>query len=311
MNRFWHLLLIAGLALGACTGLQQFPDASTNYGTVLPTLDKYYDQALKDIYADGVTVDDQKSIRNELIERRLAVVDAYFADFVSDLAKESATAGFGVALVEVAVGGVGSLVAESASQILSAVSGGLAGAKAAYDKTVLYEKTISALIAQMQAGRKTIAAQILTRWSADLETYPLWMAKRDLDAYEFAGSIPGAIMGTAADAKVKDDQAEAILQVVLPKIGPEAVTETAFQRREALEVRIDGLDGEKAQALVTQMKTAFPAIVQFADAQYPAARRAADTDGETAKKLLKRMMILTATLPADLDKWETAVDGLS
>jgi len=88
------------------------------------------------------------------------------------------------------------------------VSGGLAGGQAAYSKAVLYDKAMSALIAQMQASRKAVAVEIFQRWNEDIDRYPMWMARTDLEAYYFAGSLPGAILATAADAKVKDVQAE-------------------------------------------------------------------------------------------------------
>lgn len=310
--------LIAGLALGGCTGLQQFPDASKDYQSASGELDQDYDAALTAIYGGegppatvGTTDSEvQKRIRNQFIEKRLAVVDLRFGQFVSALARESATAGFGVAVVEVAVGGVGSLVAESASQILSAVSGGLAGAKAAYDKTVLFEKTISALIAQMHATRKSIAAQILTRWSADLEKYPLWMAKRDLDAYEFAGSIPGAIMGTAADAKVKDDQAEVEIKRLFPEIKAEALSASAQKLREGIIEAIGGLNKEKAQALMTLIKGRFPGKKADLETAYPDTARATDPDGAKAKLVLKRAFSDFANTLEAIEKWQTALKEL-
>ena len=138
----------------------------------------------------------------------MAVIDAYFKEFQAGLVKENVQTEFGIALLGIGVGAAGSLVPETASQILSAVSGGLAGAQAAYSKAVLYDKAMSALLAQMQAGRKAVAAQIFEKWNMGLDEYPMWMARTDLDAYYFAGSLPGAILGTAADAKVKNDEAE-------------------------------------------------------------------------------------------------------
>jgi len=99
----------------------------------------------------GANEDQQVRIRNNEIDKRLAVIDANFENFRIALSQENVKADFGVSLVEVGVGGAGALAAETASQILSAVSGGLAGAQAAYSKAALYEKALSALLAQMIA----------------------------------------------------------------------------------------------------------------------------------------------------------------
>ena len=205
------------------------------------------------------------------------------------------------------MGAAGSLVAETASQILSAVSGGLAGAQAAYGKAVLYDKAMASLLAQMRASRKAVAARIFQRWTLDLEKYPLWLARIDLDAYYFAGSLPGAILATAADAKTKEDQADVIL---LRAITPESASDAMFIRRSGLGNTIDGLDATKAKALVAKIETEFPEVKPFIDAQYPSASMAADADGSKAKTVLKRAVVFTVRGPEDAETWQSAIGGL-
>jgi hypothetical protein len=230
------LALIVAFGLGGCAGLTQFPVVTKDYNQALRDLDADYAVTVNRIYGPDLiegtgagttpstgstksafvppSAEEQKRIRRAMMERRMAVIDAYFKEFQAGLVKENVRSEFGIALLSVGVGAAGALVPETASQILSAVSGGLAGAQAAYGKAALYEKTMSALLAQMQAGRKAVAAQIFQRWNLDLEEYPMWMARTDLDAYYFAGSLPGAILGTAADAKVKETQADDQIKLV-------------------------------------------------------------------------------------------------
>lgn len=293
--------------LCSCAGLQQFPDSSVDYNKDLPDLDPNYDAALKELYKTGTSAADQKRIRNELIEKRMAVIDVHFREFVTELSRDNATVDLAVALVGVGVGGAGSLVSETASRILSAVSGGLTGAQAAYQKAVLYDKALSALIAQMHAGRKVIATEIFQSWGSDIDTYPLWIAKQHLDAYQFAGSIPGAIVATSADAEVKANQADAIL---LSAITGEAVTDEAFAKRENLIKRIEGLDATKVFALLSTISGAFPQAKLIADQRYTAEVQAADADGSKAKKLLQSLVPLTAKSKIDIEKWESALGGL-
>jgi hypothetical protein len=314
MRLRWLLVLpTAMLMLAGCAGLAQFPDIPRNPEQALHDVDPEYEKALLQIYgtADGsgearVSAEQQKRIRNKLIETRMAVIDARFKEFQAGLVKENVRIDFGLALMGMGVGAAGSLVAETASQILSAVSGGLAGAQAAYGKAVLYDKTLSALLAQMHASRKAIVVQIFSRWVLGIEEYPLWLARTDLDAYYFAGSVPGAILATAADAKKKDAEADILLRT----ITPDAVTSEMFRRRALLGDTIDGLDATKAKALVARIEAQFPEIKPFIDSRYPGGARAADTDGAKARTVLKQAAVLTVRGPQDEDKWQAAIGGL-
>ena len=248
---------MAVFALAGCTGLEQFPEQlppeTTSYETALNDLDEDYAKALTDIDKATGKPEKQKRIRNLEIDRRLAVIDANFEKFQIALAQENVQVDFGVALVGIGVGGAGALVSETASQILSAVSGDLSGAQAAYGKAALYEKAISALLQQMIAGCSTMLAQIYIGRQSSNEDYPLSAAVHDLDAYYFAGSLPGAIVAASADAQVKNAEATNILR----EITSTAVTPEMFQLRAELQTAITGLDGAKAKALMPRLKQNF------------------------------------------------------
>jgi hypothetical protein len=306
--RVGSLLLLSGLLFG-CAGLNQFPESSTDYTADLKSLDPEYDTVLQEIKDSGSDAAKQKSIRNHMIETRMAVIDRHFKDYVAALAKENSSVDLGVALVGVGVGGAGSLVSETASQILSAVSGGLAGGKAAYDKAVLYDQALSALIAQMQASRKVIAAEIFENWTNSTEEYPLWLARRHLEAYEFAGSIPGAIMATAADAKVKEGQADKKISLTT-KVTKAGVTPEAFQKRADLRSTIEGLSGANAILLLARIQTAFPDTKATVDTFYPPNVRAQDADGALAKQLLAQLVVDTALTDEAFKKWNDELSKL-
>jgi hypothetical protein len=212
MRTDWVLALVVACAFVGCAGLRQFPEGPPNndHARALQELDKEYADTVDRVYKHQSSNASQQArmARNEFLERRMAVVDAYYKEFQAGLVKENVRVDFLIALVGIGVGGAGALASETASQILSVVSGGLAGGQAAYSKSVLYDKAMSALLAQMQASRKAVAAEIYQRWNEDIDQYPMWMARTDVEAYAFAGSLPGAILATAADAKVKDAQAE-------------------------------------------------------------------------------------------------------
>mgnify|MGYP001230623330 CR=1 FL=1 len=311
-RRYLHLLLFLSLGLPSifgCAGLTQFPAAPKDYNVALNDLDAEYATTLDRIYGKNPT--EQKKIRQLMMERRMAVIDANFKIFQAGLVKENVQGEFGVALTGVGVGAAGSLVGQTASQILSAVSGGLAGAQAAYGKAALYENAMSALVAQMQAARKAVAAQIFERWDLDLDKYPMWMARMDLDAYYFAGSLPGAILATAADAKNKESEADAIL---LRPITKERVK--IISRITDLRARIAKLDGAKAKKLVTAIEDgaksskSFNDAKEFLDEYYRTALRVKDKDGKRAIVVLQQSATESIIITEDAKEWETLVDTI-
>lgn len=202
------LTVLSLFVISGCAGLRQFPETSQKYADDLKAKDTDYDTALRAITTAAGDPIKQRQVRNDEIDRRIRVIDRNFEAFVEALAKENVRANFGLALTQIGVGAAGALVAETASQILSAVSAGLAGSQQAYGKTVLYDQTFSALLAQMIASRKAILVKIYEGRAASMEEYPLAAAVQDLDAYYFAGTLPGAVVATSADAKVKNDRAE-------------------------------------------------------------------------------------------------------
>lgn len=303
----WLLTVMVALVLTGCAGLRQFPVAARDYAQALETLDVEYRKALAEIYKSPLpSADAQRSIRNHMIETRMAVIDAYFSEFQAGLVKESVRADLAIALVGVGVGAAGALAAETTSQILSAVSGGLAGGQAAYSKSVMYDKTLPALLAQMQAGRKTVQARIFESSQLDIGVYPLWLARTDLEAYYFAGSLPGAILGTAADAREKERRADAIL---LSPITAETVSQPVRDRRTALRGEIDRLSPTDAKTLLKKIRDAFPAVAPAINDQYPPDREATDPNGAAAKLVLRRVMTQTVNTASDADRWQAAIEG--
>jgi hypothetical protein len=147
------LTLLSLLTLSGCAGLRQFPQTPMKYSEDLKARDGDYDAALQAI-ASEADENKQRQLRNTEIDRRVRVIDLNFEAFVEALAKENVRANFGLAVTRIGVGAAGALVAETASQIPSAVSGGLAGAQAAYGKTAFYEQTCSALHRHLSHERR-------------------------------------------------------------------------------------------------------------------------------------------------------------
>ena len=136
------LMFIAALVLAGCAGLEQYPETTKDYKEALRDLDPEYLAALIEMAA--ATTETQKTnIRDRLIEERMAVIDSKYGTFEASLTKESVAAQLGIALVGIGVGAAGSFAAETASQMLSAASGGLGICKNWYGAWIahLFDKT--------------------------------------------------------------------------------------------------------------------------------------------------------------------------
>ncbi len=219
-------ILFVALMTTGCAGLKQFPDTATDFKADLIAKDPAYATALDTMAQSGA---DKVAIRNRMIEERLRVIDLRFGEFQRALSRENVTANFGIATAQIVIGGAGALVHETASQILSAISGALAGTQQAYSKAALFEQTMSALLAQMIAARNSVLVKIVEGRGKGIDEYPLSAAARDLEAYYFAGSLPGAIVATSADAKVKNDAAETKLDSLRSNVFNASESKTRIQ----------------------------------------------------------------------------------
>lgn len=122
-------------------------------------------------------------------------VDLYYTEYERQLTRERQDVGFISTVASLALTSSATLfAAESTKTILAAAATGLTGVKAAYDKEILIEKTISILQQQMRTRRKEVKVRILKRLSFDTGSYPLELALIDLEAYYRAGTITGALV---------------------------------------------------------------------------------------------------------------------
>jgi len=219
------VFLLCPLWMIGCTALHQYPERSEEtYTQFINEKDPEYATAMMEI-SKATTASKKIQIRNAAIDSRIRVIDLQFTAFMEALAKENVQADFGVTALQLGVGAAGSLVKETTSQILSATSGALSGIHQTFNKTTLFNQSFPALLAQMVAGRKAVLVKIMEGRRLGIEEYPLSVAVRDLEAYYFAGSLPGAVVSTSADAKVKNDEAQRDLDAL--KTSKFSETDTA------------------------------------------------------------------------------------
>jgi hypothetical protein len=97
---------------------------------------------------------------------------------------------------------------------LNVASGAVTGAEGAISKELYYQRTLPALISQMEANRTNAKVSILTGVKQPDSAYPLVQAYADLEILKAAGGIPLAISNVTQTASGNQQDAELRLQAL-------------------------------------------------------------------------------------------------
>jgi hypothetical protein len=197
-----------------CSPIRGYPHDPENTDATLDRLKPYFDGTKEDEYFNPAnTAEDRARIRNQIVLTRIRGYDIEFAEFERKLYGDANAVSLGSDLIGLILGGftatTGSAAAKSA---LGAASIGILGANTAINRDLFYQKTVPALLAQMEADRLIAKAPIVAGLKQLDANYPLIQAYIDLDVYKNAGSIPGAINAINRDAGDAKDVALATLR---------------------------------------------------------------------------------------------------
>jgi hypothetical protein len=210
---------MAGFAVLACCGLlvacapiRGYPNDPEDTDATLTALAPYFNGIAEKDYLTTTDAILRTAKRNWIVLARMHAYDIEFADFLKRLYGDANAVTLGSDLVGLVLAGLTATTGNAATKsALGAASAGVIGAKSAIDKDLYYQKTIPALLAQMEADRLTAKLQIVAGVKLSDADYPLMQAYIDLDAYKNAGSIPAAINAVNKDAgNAKDHAQEAI-----------------------------------------------------------------------------------------------------
>lgn len=228
----WGLLACLGIAVAACAAsLEAYPRRP--YDTMVPSPADSI-QIVQQFYALP-TEPQRRSYRDELIAERIVAINIAYRSFEAQLFQEGTLRNITTDWTLLGLAAAGATVSSSATQqILAAISGGLVGARAAFDKSALFDRALPALVSQMESSRQVIELRLLQGMQQDTNTYGIVQALGDLDAYFAAGTLPGAIMNIAGDAGVTkaaiaqqrtfsfasfDDSAKSLQQLIMGPAG--------------------------------------------------------------------------------------------
>lgn len=193
--------LLAGCATMRYGGA---PEPSFNINDDIKELSLHFEgsTSITNFYANP-----SEQARNEFIVGRITLVNLRYLKFIRSLTSERQLLDAATAISIMGLGLAGSMVPlAQTTKILAAVSAGVAGTKEVIDKNYYFEKTIPALVAQMNANRQIALAPLLAGSQKSLKDYPFATAVVDLNNYYSAGTFTGAIEAIQATASATEQK---------------------------------------------------------------------------------------------------------
>ena len=207
------ILTVAGFLVG-CAPLRGYPTDPENTNATLISLAPYFNGAEEAEYLATTDANLRTIKRNEIVLGRMRGYDIEFQDFERRLYGDGNTIEVGSDLVGLIIAGLTATTGNAATKsAFGAVSAGVLGTNAAVNKDLYYQKTIPALLAQMEANRLKALAPIIAGLKQPDTIYPLMQAYIDLDSFKNAGSIPAAINSISQAAGNAKDQAQEAISI--------------------------------------------------------------------------------------------------
>jgi len=133
-------------------------------------------------------------VRDRIVRHRLHGYDFEYSEFKRALASQGNVASVGGGLAVLTLSGIAATTGHLATAgALAVSSAGIVGAQGLINKELYFQKTLPALVVQMDAARGKTIASILTGLGRPDSHYSLVHANADLARRKDAGSIESAI----------------------------------------------------------------------------------------------------------------------
>ena len=243
----WLAVCASIVVLAGCAPLLGYPRDPEDTDVTLANLQPYFSVAKDAEYAHADPAS-RAQLRNEIILARMRAYDINFADFEKRLYGDGNGVSLGSDLVGLVLAGFTATTGGAATKAaLGAASAGVIGANTAINKDLYYQKTIPALLAQMEADRLLAKAPIIAGLKLADADYPLVQAYIDLDAYKNAGSIPAAINAINKDTGNAKDKAQDALRTTV-------FLEDAFSKRLRAYIWPSGIDKSVDKAHLAKVR---------------------------------------------------------
>ncbi len=205
-----------GLLTSGCDSIRGYPKRVVSEKAELSMLLPYFTDNVLELYDGKPDEATKREYRDEVVNARLRAIDIEFDIFERSINAQKNASQIGTDWAVLGLSGAGAVASGAATKaILAAISGGVTGAKLSWDKTLYYEKTMPALIAQMEASRTEQLVNIRLGLAQSSTNYPLAQALVDVDNYYKAGTLPGAVIAVNNSAGAQTQQNKQALRNIL------------------------------------------------------------------------------------------------
>lgn len=205
--------MLAASALAACATVEGFQKSPEPAAAVDARRLKYYGEHADDAYYAAAAADRQP-IRNDLVYGKMQVLEDDFLDFERSLNSAGNYVSVGSDLTVLVLSGLAATTGGTTTKsALSAASAGIVGAQGVVNKDLYYQKTLPALISQMQANREKVRLTIVQNLQQPDAAYPLAAAEIDLKKLQEAGSLVNAVNDISQQATTQKNNAQSLIQM--------------------------------------------------------------------------------------------------
>jgi hypothetical protein len=202
----------ASLALlSACDSVQGYPQDPDNSTAIIASFDPNWDTD----YSLSPNPEARRRYRDLIVLNRMRAYDIEFDNFERGLYGQGNSLAVAGSLATITMGAVGGVAGGAVTKAaLNSASAAVTGAEGAISKELYYQRTLPALIAQMEANRTNAKLGILAGIKQPDSAYPLVQAYADLESLKAAGGVPMAISNVTQIASANAQDANDALQVV-------------------------------------------------------------------------------------------------
>ncbi len=201
-----------------------------------------------------------KEARDRFISGRLTLMNIRYIQFIRKLSSERQLVDSAAEMLILGLNIAGASFSDAVTKtVLAGLSAGVTGSKQVIDKNYYFEKTIPALVGQMNAERKKALIPILTGVRGTLDEYPFSQAVTDLYAYYNAGTFSGAIKAIQAEAGATEKRQDDIIATLQP------VTRETVVQKQTLTKAIGKLNANDLDKVKNVLKALDPNVVPADD----------------------------------------------
>jgi hypothetical protein len=206
LRRGWRAvagIALAGLLLAGCKTVEG-PDRMYSLAEEVAAARLTVEALTAQYYGGGAN----ENVRNEIISRRMYIIDVEYSQYEQSLTRERQEVGFITSTAAQGLNVASALFTPAQTvRILSGLAGGVGAVRGYYDSEVVIAKTIQIAQGQMRFLRDNVSNKIRTAMAQPLGKYPLSLAMSDVEEYYRAGTLSAGLIKAVGDSGGAADDA--------------------------------------------------------------------------------------------------------